>query len=494
MSDDNEGHDQSGHNIAVADEQHMPLELPASSIILPEELPYVYEAGIAGHTVDVGQYFSNPSQQRRRFQALEEMIHESIDNFVAEKGFRSVVSIGDKEKISKVLDSHKLYLFDTTTRFVDTSQPLADILLVDGGNLMYNLVATITKLLRRSSAWHFPLMKGGASKNIIFLPFDITNARGWSEDIGRLSPGPHFRTAMHELVHQAEFMLELNKTSDWQYTAYRERNGLYLDRVLAILPGLSLTEQMLMKDELDAETEIRRLEELFAFFEALWAFEAGHATIDQARGEDIEIWPPDHTELWALLGVKIRSKDILDHYAAGDCGERLKKAAALLAQWPSYNRHEEKQRHDARRFTEMHRMNQVEAAEHMEMVEERLKAQRKQFEAAFRQACLPVADDAFGPTADDAGLVSDQEKPFTDESRPGYLPSNGPQAGGLPSPEQPSTRPSPDDGTPAWYSHWRCGNCSKTTRTPWNDYPGGQCPPGRGGGNHNWVFLKKTDG
>ena len=484
MSDDNEGHDQSGNTIAAVDEQYMPLELAASSIILPEELPYMSEAEIAGHTVDVGQYFSNPSQQQRRFQALEEMIHKSIDNFGAEKGFRSVVTIGDKEKVSKVLDRHKLYLFDTTTRFVDTSQPVADILLVDGNNLMYNLVATITKLLRRSSAWHFPLMKGGAAKNIIFLPFDITNARGWSEDIGRLSPSPHFRTAMHELVHQAEFMLELNKTSDWRYTAYRERNGLYLDRVLALLPGLSLTEQMLLKDELDVETETQHLEGLLDFFESLWAFEAGQATIDAARGEAIEIWPPDHTELWTLLGVKIRSKDILDHYASGACGERLKKAATLLAQWPSYNRHEERQRHDARRFTEMHRMNQVEAAEHIEMVEARLKARRKEFEATLRQAYLP--------TVDDSGLASNQEKAPTDELGPGYLPSNGPQTdGALPS-EPPPASPPPNDGSPAWYSHWRCGNCDQTTRTPWNEYPGGQCLPGRGGGNHNWVFLKKT--
>ena len=46
---------------------------------------------------------------------------------------------------------------------------------------------------------------------------------------------------------------------------------------------------------------------------------------------------------------------------------------------------------------------------------------------------------------------------------------------------------------PAWYSHWKCINCGATRKTPWNEYPGGKCPPEKGNGNHNWQFQKKTD-
>lgn len=41
--------------------------------------------------------------------------------------------------------------------------------------------------------------------------------------------------------------------------------------------------------------------------------------------------------------------------------------------------------------------------------------------------------------------------------------------------------------------HWKCINCNATETTDPFTTPGGQCPPEKGNGNHNWELQSETD-
>ena len=120
MADNNKAHNRPEDMITPDDNEQIPLPtLP--DIISLEDLD-IPETEVAGYTVDIGYSFTSPSEQRLRFLALEQIIHRHIDEyFQAERGLRSVVSIGDKEKVGLALDPSKLYLFDTTTQIFELS-------------------------------------------------------------------------------------------------------------------------------------------------------------------------------------------------------------------------------------------------------------------------------------------------------------------------------------------------------------------------------------
>lgn len=375
-------------------------ELSLDDIIFPEDMGALSEAQVAGYTVDIGKYFTSSSGQQRRFNALEQMLHESIGNFPTDKGFRSVVSIGDKQKISRALDANKLFLFDTTTRVLELD------LSTMSSDLLYRTIASVRRKLHNANAWFVPVRDWpGYSRNLIFLPFDITSARAWKKEL-LSNPTLEFQMAMHELMHHMEFESGLTKTSDWEYTAYRERNTAFLDRVLVLLPTLVRPEAILMRDDEDPEDsvyseeehrqrEIEALRSFLRFFVELKRWEAGEAPsyIQGIEDEAYQAWLPDHDQLADLLGIRIRSKDILEHYASGVCGEKLQWAARLVAWKLSFDDEEKKLRQQALRFTEMHRMSETEAKEHMEMVEERLKEKREAFEEEFKELYGPEAAD-----------------------------------------------------------------------------------------------------
>lgn len=449
MADNNKAHNRPEDMITPDDNEQIPLPtLP--DIISLEDLD-IPETEVAGYTVDIGYSFTSPSEQRLRFLALEQIIHRHIDEyFQAERGLRSVVSIGDKEKVGLALDPSKLYLFDTTTQILELSLSPVD---------SHALVGKINYLLRSSDAWLMPIRTWrwpGDWKNIICLPFAIISSRDSKDWL-------HFVKGIHELMHQAEFELGLHETVDFAYTAYRERNTAFLDRIFDEIPLMIKYEEILMNDGVDSRHLHETLENLLNSFLNMRRWEAGEAPslIDNIDKEEFQTWLPDHDQLYDLLGIKIRSKDILEHYASGECGGRLQKAARWIAWRLSFDDEEERLRQEAQRFTEIHRMNEKEAEEHIQMVEERLIEKRKAFEKEFDEFYYPIQK-IIPPDDSSVQVPAQEDTPLKDDK-------------------------------PAWYSHWKCINCKKTSKTPWNEYPGGRCPPEKGGGSHNWEFQKKTD-
>lgn len=447
MADNNEVHNHSECKIPP-DDTELILFPSLPDIISLEDLD-IPETEVTGYTLDIG-YYTSPSEQQLRFLALKQMIYRQIDDFQAERGIKAVVSIGDKEKVGITLDPDKLYLFDITTQILEINYSPVD---------SHALVGKINYLLRSSDTWLIPIRTWGLPgdwKNIVCLPFDIISSRESENWV-------HFVKAMHELMHQAEFERGLNEIDDFDYTAYKERNTAFLDQTFYMIPLMLKYEEILMNDSINFTLLDQTLYNLLDCFLNMRRWEAGKATslIENIAKEKFQIWLPDYDQLYELLGIKIRYKDILEHYATGACGERLQEAARWIAWRLSFDDEEERLKQEAHRFTEIHRMNEKEAKEHIQMVEERLIEKRKEFEEMFNELYYPPQK--MIPPDDSPDQVSDQE----------YTPLK--------------------DDAPVWYSHWKCINCKKTSKTPWNEYPGGQCPREKGGGNHNWQFQKKTD-
>jgi hypothetical protein len=449
MADNNRAYNRPEHTNSTDNKEEI-LFPPLQDIISLEDLD-IPETEVAGYTVDIEKYFTSSSEQQLRFLALEQIIHRHIDDFQAEKGLKSVVLIGDKEKVRTALDPSKLYLFDATTQIFELSLSPVD---------SHAFIGKINYLLRRSDSWCMPIRTWwwpGDWKNIIRLPFDIISSKDSKDRL-------HFVKGVHELMHQAEFERGLHETDDFAYTAYRERNTAFWDRTFDEITFMLEYERILMNDGIDSTLLSQTLEDLLDCFVKMRGYEAGKAPslIENIDKEKFQTWLPDHDQLYELLGIKIRYRDILEHYETGACGERLQKASRWIAWRLSFDDEEDRLRQQALRFTEIHRMSEKEAKEHMQMVEVRLKEKRKAFEDEFEELYYPP-EKMIIPPDHDPGQISAQEDT------------------------------SPKDSAPAWYSHWKCINCKKTAKTPWNEHPGGECPAEKGGGSHNWEFQKKTD-
>lgn len=338
---------------------------------LPEGFIDGYETGVAGFTEDISRFFYPDSDQQQKFDALRNLIFKRIDDFQAEKGVRSVMSIGDKDKIWKVLNPLTLHLYDSTSSvFVLDFVPIC----------LHSLIGRFSRILRPDTAFIMPVRTffwPGSWKNVIRLTFDIRGSR----------PNlTNFRQAMHELIHHAEFEHMLHKNDNHTYTAYKERNATFWDYQLYEVFEIVGLEEILMDNERESEWYIAFVG-LIDTFKRMKQWEDGDAIrqIPNISKEKYQTWLPDHAQLYTLMGIKIRLRDILEHYASGACGERLQFAARWYAWGSSFDDEEKKSRQEALQFTKMHGMNEKDANEHMKMVEERLIERRKTFEKEFKE-------------------------------------------------------------------------------------------------------------
>ena len=217
---------------------------------LPEDFFLGYETGVAGFTEDITRFFYPDSDQKQMFDALRGLIFQQIDAFQAERGIKSVVSIGDKDKIGKVLNPLTLHLYDQTT-----SVFVLDYFPID----VHSLIGKFISLFRSNTAFLMPVRTfpwPGSWKNVIRLTFDIR---------GSQPSFIHFGQAMHELFHHAELEHMLHKTDDWGYTAYKERNATFWDCQLKEVIHIAGFEEILLDDE-------RELEWYLAFLSLLDSF------------------------------------------------------------------------------------------------------------------------------------------------------------------------------------------------------------------------------
>ena len=78
-------------------------------------------------------------------------------------------------------------------------------------------------------------------------------------------------------MHQAEFELGLHETVDFAYTAYRERNTAFLDRIFDEIQLMIKYEEILMNDGVDSRHLHETLENLLNSFLNMRRWEAGEA-------------------------------------------------------------------------------------------------------------------------------------------------------------------------------------------------------------------------
>lgn len=399
--------------------------------------------------------------QAQKIERLVQIIMIEVKKRKADKGVWSVVSLADERKVRNVLNPDVLEIVD--------GEEGKKELVKAGSN-----ARTIRTIAR---AYHDAL--GIKIKPVrVYFKFDILSRPRFSFDV--------IETAMHEMVHIAELLHNLDKSENWQHTAFRERNAEFLGKSIHSLDQLRILEETLMKKS--AQLPVNKSNSKNALLDFLDVFlelsdlERGmgavHTVRDAVREKhdtgEFLYWPPDRVELWALLGAKIQIKDILEHYESGACGEELKKAARLVAMRLSQ---EEKMRQDALTFTKVHHMSEQEAKEHMKMVEDRIRSKRKMYESEMYESEFYAM---YNRPMDMIPPIVSLEK------------TSAPKKNVSPKATSPNVA-APSDSGPAWYSHWECINCRKKAKTQWNEYPGGQCPKSKGGGNHNWSFVKKTD-
>ena len=384
-------------------------------------------------------------KQEQKHERLEQMIMLQIRKRKTTEGIWSMVSLADWSKVRKTLQSDVLCIVDGESG----KKKLGE----HGPN------ARVVRIIKGLGDEAFGYERATVQ---VYFKFDILSKSSLATN--------EFYTVMHELMHVAEFLHELDLHDDSRHYAYLERNAEFFDQAIQLLDDLHLRERLIREGDSISVWE-QHAENFLNQFLELSKLEKGFGTEGAVKDKvknwrekgEILHWLPNHVEMWALLGVnKIRSRDILEHYASGSCGEILQYAARWIAWRLSFDDEEKRLRQEALRFTEIHRMSEKEAEEHMQMVESRLREKRKAFEKEF-----------------DEHYYSPEKMILPDGSS-----------------EQVSVQEdaSLKERTPAWYSHWECINCKKTAKTPWNEYPGGQCPRDKGGGNHNWMFLKKTDG
>jgi len=394
--------------------------------------------------------------QAQKIERLVQTIIIEVKKRKTDKGVWSVVSLADERKVRNVLNPDVLEIVDG-----------------EEGKKELDKAGSNARTIRLIARTHHDALGIEIKPVRTYFKFDILSKSRFSLDV--------IETAMHETVHIAEMLHNLDKNENWQHVAFRERNAEFLGKSIHWLDQLKRSEETLMKKSAQLPVNESNIEN--ALFEFLYGFlelsdlERGMGTEDAVRAAVIDKldtgeflhWPPDRVELWALLGVKIQINDILEHYESGACGEELKKAARLVAMRLSQ---EEKMRQDALTFTKIHRMSEQETKEHMKMVENRISSERKMYENE-----LPAMYD----------LPMDMVPPIVS---PGKI--SAPKKDVSPKDTSPNVAV-PSDSGPAWHSHWECINCRKKAKTQWNEYPGGQCPKGKGGGNHNWSLVKKTN-
>lgn len=394
--------------------------------------------------------------QAKKIERLVQIIMIEVKKRKKDKGVWSVVSLADERKVRNVLNPNVLEIIDG-----------------EEGKKELDKVGQNARTMRLLARVHHDAFGIEIKPVRVYFKLDILSKSRFLTSV--------IETAMHEMVHIAEMLHNLDKSENWQHTAFRERNAEFLGKSIHSLDQLRKSEETLMKKS--AQLPVNKSNSENALFNFLYGFlelsdlEKGMGTQDAVRAAVIEksdtgeflYWPPDRVELWALLGIKIQIEDILEHYESGACGEELKKAARLVAMRLSQ---EEKMRQDALTFTKIHRMSEQEAKEHMKMVENRIRSERKMYESEF-YAMYDLPMDMIPP------IVSLEK-------------TSAPKNNVSPKATSPNVA-APSDSGPVWYSHWECINCRKKAKTQWNEYPGGQCPKSKGGGNHNWSLVKKTD-
>lgn len=378
MEDKHTGNDQLGIPGRANDVERILLVSP--DIMwweLPEEFLLNYGTGVAGFTEDVSRFFYPISDQDQLFGALGNLIYQQIDNFQAERGIKSVVSIGDKDKIMKALNPGILYLYDKSTRVLSLSFCPVDL---------HALMGKFNSLRKGNVAFLLPVRTfswPGDWKNIVVLTFDIRRMQHSNTSQYNI----FFGQAMHELTHHAEHEHMLHKTDDRRYTAYMERNSTFWDYQLIEVYNIVRSEETLMDDgrELDWPPA---LEDLLDSFLNMKKWEAGQAVsmIPGIGKERYQIWLPDHAQLYALMGIKMRLRDILEHYASGACGKRLEFAANEINRFFNWcDDYPQERRRVALQFAKAQRMSEQEEKEHMQMVESSWKRLRQAREEEFRK-------------------------------------------------------------------------------------------------------------
>lgn len=385
------------------------------------------------------------NEQEQKLHRLEQMLMEHVRKRQSESGVWSVVSLADWSKVRATLQPDVLRLKDGKhgIRKLGKNGPNA-------------------RAVRLKKGWGDEARGYERETVQIFLRIDISIKSHLSTT--------EFATVMHELVHAAEILHDLDLHDDWRHYAYRERNGEFIGKAIPTLDTLYLREKTLMSmnDDLSQDENRNLVEALSGFFkeiQALQYLEKGGGAASAVRAEvknweekgEILYWPPNRVELWTLLGIKLQSRTILEHYASGACGEKLKQAARMILR---FDDEEDRRRQQAITFTKVHRMSDKEAEEHLHMVDLRLDQDR--------QAFLDMLDEDqflldFLAACELSKVNSEQKDNW------------------------------PTNTGPAWYSHWKCINCAQSAKTAWNQYPEGQCPPTQGGGNHNWEFQTKTE-
>ncbi|PDV98992.1 hypothetical protein [Candidatus Chloroploca asiatica] len=354
-------------------------ELLTPDIISLEFLP-LPETAVANATVDLSRFFTEDSAQVKRFRALERLIDRQLQAFQAEKGVKSVVTLGDMEKIRTWLNPNTLYLYDKNAPIVSLDWMPVDT---------HALVGELMRLCKETQTWIAPLRTRplpGTWKNIIRLPFDIIKMQDSRTD----RYNSFFGQAMHELIHHAEFERGLHQTENWAYTAYKERNATFWDYQFQAVSDIAQAEEILMDDARESEF-FAALDRLLNAFLGMQQWEAGKAVagIQNIKQERYQTWGPDHAQLHDLMGISMRSRAILEHYDSGVCGARLAVAARLIIWRLSFDAEAQKVRQQALQFTRLHAMSDQEAQEHMQMIDAQLHAKRLAFEKEFEATYYP---------------------------------------------------------------------------------------------------------